>query len=112
MPLHRRDADQACRHLKHARDLLERDASRQTAVICSTIEKIEQRLSPGDQYEGDAAAEVTVLRSVVEKLHTLKPPAMSRAYGDARLTPAAPLNGVHDALAQIGKAVDVLSRVE
>ena len=106
----RQDADQACRYLKHARELLFRDAERQTVVTRQTIEQVEQRLSPGDQYLGDAPAEITVLRMLLDKLQTLAPSKMPEARGNAHMMPGQPLPGIGEAGTDISKAISILRR--
>jgi 3-deoxy-D-manno-octulosonate 8-phosphate phosphatase KdsC-like HAD superfamily phosphatase len=64
MPLRRSDLDQAARYLRHAGELLERDAPGKTAALRKLLDLAVRRLSPGDNYVGDAAAEITVLRQV------------------------------------------------
>jgi len=66
--LHRNDLDQAARYLKYACELLEREAFRKTATLRETIRTVVRRLSPGDHSVRDAAAEITVLRQVAEKV--------------------------------------------
>jgi hypothetical protein len=67
MSLLRSDLDQAARYLKYAYELLEREAFGKTAAIRKVLELAVRRLSPGDHYVGDAAAEITVLRLAAEK---------------------------------------------
>lgn len=65
--LQRSDYDQAARYLRHACDLLERDAKAQTRILRENILELAiRRLSPGDHFVGDAAAEITVLRQAAE----------------------------------------------
>jgi hypothetical protein len=64
--LRRSDYDQAARYLQHACDLLERDAKAQTRVLRDVLDLAIRRLSPGDDFVGDAAAEITVLSQVAE----------------------------------------------
>jgi hypothetical protein len=66
MTLHRSDYDQADRCLKYAGELLEREAFGKTAAIRKVLELAVRRLSPGDHYVGNAAAEITVLRQVAD----------------------------------------------
>jgi len=63
MTLRRCDLDQAARYLRYACELFERDAFGKTATLRETLQMVAARLSPGD-----AAAEITVLRQVVEKV--------------------------------------------
>ena len=67
MTLHRSDLDQAVRYLKYACELLEREAFGKTAAIRKVLELAVRRLGPGDNYVGDVAAEITVLRLAAEK---------------------------------------------
>ncbi len=60
MTLHRGDYDQAARYLRYACELWERQAFGKTAAIRKVLELAARRLSPGDHYVGDAAAEITV----------------------------------------------------
>lgn len=72
MPLRRSDYDQTARYLKYACELLERQAFGQTfgqtMVARDVLQLAVRRLSPGDHFVGDAAAEITVLRQVVDKV--------------------------------------------
>ena len=68
MTLHRSDYDQAARYLRYACNLLERQAFGKTAGLRDVLQMAVRRLSPGDHYVGDAAAEITVLRQVAEKV--------------------------------------------
>ncbi len=68
MTLHRSDYDQAARYVKYACELLERQAFGKTITIREVLELAARRLSPGDHYVGDAAAEITVLRQVADKV--------------------------------------------
>jgi len=68
MPLLRSDYDQAARHLRHARELLERQPDARTRAIRDVLDLAIRRLSPGDFHAGDAAAEITVLRDVAGKV--------------------------------------------
>jgi hypothetical protein len=67
MTLYRGDYDQATRYLKYACDLLERQAFGKTTTLREVLQMVMRRLSPGDHYVGDAAAEITVLRQAAEK---------------------------------------------
>jgi len=66
--LQRSDYDQAARYLQNANELLERAAAAQTRVLRGIIDLAICRLSPGDHFVGDAAAEITVLRQVAERV--------------------------------------------
>lgn len=68
MTLHRHDYDQAARYLRYACELLERQAFGKTATLREVLQMTARRLSAGDHYVGDAAAEITVLRQVAEKV--------------------------------------------
>jgi hypothetical protein len=66
MTLHRSDYDQAARYLKYACELLERQAFGKTISLRQVLQMAARRLSPGDHYVGEAAAEITVLRQAAE----------------------------------------------
>jgi hypothetical protein len=68
MTLNRTDLDQAARYLRYACELLERGAFGKTATLRETVHAVVRRLSPRDHSIGDAAAEITVLRQVAEKV--------------------------------------------
>jgi hypothetical protein len=68
MTLRRSDYDQAARYLKYACELLERQALGRTVTLREVLQMATRRLSAGDHYVGDAAAEITVLRQVAEKV--------------------------------------------
>jgi hypothetical protein len=69
MTTHRSDYEQAARYLGYAYVLLERQAPGKTVALRKLLfEVATRRLSPGDHYVGDAAAEITVLRQVAEKV--------------------------------------------
>jgi hypothetical protein len=68
MPLKRSDLDQAVRYLQHARELLEREPSAGMRAIREVLRLSIRRLSPGDFYAGDAAAEITLLRDIGNKV--------------------------------------------
>jgi hypothetical protein len=67
-PLKRSDLDQAVRYLQHARELLEREPGARMRVIREVLRLAMRRLSPGDFYAGDAAAEITLLRDMANKV--------------------------------------------
>jgi hypothetical protein len=67
MALMRSDYDQAARYLKYACELLEREAFGRITTIRHVLQLAMQRLSPGDRFVGDAAAEITVLRDLAGK---------------------------------------------
>jgi hypothetical protein len=68
MTLHRSDYDQAARYLRYACELLEREAFGRTVTLREVLQMAARRLCAGDHYVGDAAAEITVLRQVAEKV--------------------------------------------
>jgi hypothetical protein len=68
MTLSRSDLDQAARYLRYACELLKREAFGKTITLRELLELAARRLSPGDNYVGDAAAEITVLRQVAAKV--------------------------------------------
>ena len=68
MTFNRSDLDQAARYPRYACELLEREAFGKTATLRETVQMVVRRLSPGDHSIGDAAAEITVLRQVAEKM--------------------------------------------
>jgi hypothetical protein len=68
MPLKRSDLDQAVRYLKHARGLLEGLPGAKTGATRDVLDLAIRRLSPGDFYAGNAAAEITVLRHIAGKV--------------------------------------------
>jgi hypothetical protein len=68
MPLQRSDLDQAVRYLQHARVLLEGLPGARMRAIRDVMDLAIRRLSPGDFYAGDAAAEITLLRDIAGKL--------------------------------------------
>jgi hypothetical protein len=68
MTIPRTDLDQAARHLKCARELIEREAFNKTLTLREMLQTIVRHLSAGDDYVGDAAAEITVLRQIAERV--------------------------------------------
>ncbi len=68
MTLRRSDYDQAARYLRYACELLERQAFGKTIALREMLQQVARRLNPGDHYVGEAAAEITVLRQVVDKV--------------------------------------------
>jgi hypothetical protein len=68
MPLHRSDYDQAARYLGYACELLERQAFGKTMATREVLQLAVRRLSPGDHFVGNAAAEITVLRQIADKV--------------------------------------------
>jgi hypothetical protein len=65
--LQRSDYDQAGRYLQRACELMERGAAAQTRGLRGILEQAIRRLSPGDHFVGDAAAEINVLGSLAQK---------------------------------------------
>lgn len=68
MTLHRSDLDQAARYLRYACELLEQQAFGKTVTLREVLQMTARRLSAGNHYVGDTAAEITVLRQVAEKV--------------------------------------------
>jgi hypothetical protein len=66
--VNRSDLDQAARYLRYACELLEREAGSKTVAHRKVLKLAVRRLSPGDHSVGNAAAEITVLRQVAEKV--------------------------------------------
>lgn len=68
MNLLRSDYDQAVRYLQHVCDLMDRQAPGKTRATLDVLRLAIRRLSPGDHFVGDAAAEITVLRHAAEQM--------------------------------------------
>jgi hypothetical protein len=68
MTLQRSDYDQAARYFKYACEILEREAFGRTATVRDVLQIAVRRLRPGDHFVGDAAAEITVLRDIANKV--------------------------------------------
>jgi hypothetical protein len=68
VPLLRSDYDQAARYIAYAIELLEREAFGRTTTMRNVLQLAVQRLSPGDHFVGDAAAEIAVLRDLAGKV--------------------------------------------
>jgi hypothetical protein len=66
MKLTRSDYDQAARYLQSACDLMNRQAPGKMRATYDILQLAIRRLSPGDHFAGDAAAEITVLRRAAE----------------------------------------------
>jgi hypothetical protein len=66
--LRRSDYDQAARHLQHACDLMDSQAPGKMRATCGVLRLAIRRLSPGDHFVGDAAAEMTVLRRAADQM--------------------------------------------
>lgn len=64
--LQRSDYDQAARYLQHACDLTDPQAPGKMRATIEVLRLTIRRLSPGDHFVGDAAAEITVLRQAAE----------------------------------------------
>ena len=68
MTISQTDLDQAARYLRYAWELLEREAFGEPALLRKTLLVAARRLSQGDHLIGNAAAEITVLRKIAEKV--------------------------------------------
>ena len=68
MTIPQTDLDQAARYLRYAWELLEREAFGEPALLRKTLLVAARRLSQGDHLIGNAAAEITVLRKIAEKV--------------------------------------------
>jgi hypothetical protein len=68
MTIPQTDLDQAARYLRYAWELLEREAFGEPALLRKTLLVAARRLSQGDHLIGNAAAEITVLCQVAEKV--------------------------------------------
>lgn len=68
MSIKRSDFDQAVRYLQHARELLDREPLARMRASRGALDLAVRRLSPGDCYAGNAAAEITALREVAGKV--------------------------------------------
>jgi hypothetical protein len=68
MTIPQTDLDQAARYLRSAWELLEREAFGEPALLRKTLLVAARRLSQGDHLIGNAAAEITVLRKIAEKV--------------------------------------------
>ena len=68
MPLRRSDYDQAARYLQHACDLMASQAPGKMRATLEVLRLAIRRLSPGDHFVGDAAAEITVLRHAADQM--------------------------------------------
>ena len=68
MSLQRSDSDQAARYLEFAYELLEREVFGKTIVTRDLLQLAVRRLRPGGHFVDDAAAEITVLRGVADKV--------------------------------------------
>jgi limonene-1,2-epoxide hydrolase len=66
--LRRSDYDQAARYLQHACDLLDSRAPGKMRATREVLQLAIRRLSPGDYFVGDAAAEITVLRHAADQM--------------------------------------------
>jgi hypothetical protein len=68
MTLQRSDYDQAARYLRHACELMDRQAPGKLRATCEILRLAISRLSPGDHFVGNAAAEITVLRHAADHM--------------------------------------------
>jgi len=68
MALRRADYDQAARYLAYACKLLAHQAFGNVGAIRQALRQTIRRLSPGDEFTSNAAAEVTVLRDIAAKV--------------------------------------------
>jgi hypothetical protein len=68
MTLRRSDYEQAARYLRYAIDLLESRTPGKFFALRNVLELAFRRLSPGDSFVGDAAAEITVLRHAADQV--------------------------------------------
>jgi hypothetical protein len=68
MILSRSDYDQAARYLQHACDLMDSQAPGKMLATCEVLRLAIRRLSPGDGFVGDAAAEIGVLRYAASQM--------------------------------------------
>jgi predicted component of type VI protein secretion system len=68
MTLRRSDYDQAARYLQHACDLMDSQAHGKMRATVEVLRLAIRRLSPGDNFVGDAAAEIAVLRNAADKM--------------------------------------------
>jgi hypothetical protein len=75
MPLNRSDYDQAARYLQHALELFDGQSFSGKASVFKLVDLAIARLGPGDRKrdEIDAAAEVTVLRDIANKVPRICP---------------------------------------
>jgi hypothetical protein len=68
MTLRRGDYDQAARYLQYACDLMDRQVPGKLRATLEVLRLAIRRLSPGDHFVGDAAAEITVLRHAADQM--------------------------------------------
>jgi hypothetical protein len=68
MTLQRSDYDQAARYIGNACELLKQQAPGKRLALRDVLELAVRRLSPGDHFVGDAAAEITVLRHAADQM--------------------------------------------
>ena len=68
MTLLRSDYHQAARYLQHACDLMDSNAPGKMRSTCEVLRLAIRRLSPGDHFVGDAAAEITALRHAADQM--------------------------------------------
>ena len=68
MALLRSDYDQAARYVAHAIELLEREVFGRATTMRNVLQLAGAEAQPGDHFAGDAAAEITVLRDIANKV--------------------------------------------
>lgn len=73
MTLRRSDYDQAARYLQHACEIMDRQAPGKMRATLEVLRLAIRRLSPGDHFVGDAAAEITVLRQAADQMPVADP---------------------------------------
>lgn len=68
LKLRRSDYDQAARYLQRACELMDSQAPGKMRATYDVLQLAVRRLSPGDHFVGDAAAELTVLRHAADQI--------------------------------------------
>jgi limonene-1,2-epoxide hydrolase len=68
MTLRRSDYDQAARYLQRACEIMDSQAPGKIRATLEVLHLAIRRLSPGDHFVGDAAAEITVLRHAADQM--------------------------------------------
>ena len=66
--LRRSDYEQAARYLSSACEMMKRHTPGKCLAIRDVLELAIRRLSPGDHFVGDAAAEITVLSHAADQI--------------------------------------------
>jgi len=66
--LSRSDYDHAARYLQHECDFMDTRMPGKMRATCDVLRLAICRLSPGDNFVGDAAAEITVLRHAADQM--------------------------------------------